>query len=58
MTRNELNLLPKNTVVKYAMFSSVLFKAIDKDHVVMVDREGVEKRVYVSLFLRYAEVVQ
>lgn len=57
MTRNQLMSLELNTVVKYGMFSSVLFKGKDESYVHLQDREGSKKKVYIDLFLKHASVI-
>lgn len=57
MTNEQLTNLEFNTVVKYGMFSSVLFKGKDEKYVIIQDREGDEKKVYIDLFLKHARII-
>lgn len=58
MVLQELIDLELNTVVKYGLFLSVQYKGKDEKHVLLQDRNGDQKRVYIDLFLKNATVIK
>jgi len=60
MTESEYKWLRYGAVVKYGVFTNVMFHGETKDgrHVIMRDEAGNEKKIYKDLFLKHAMVVQ
>ncbi len=57
MTLQDIMDLELNTNVSYAGFKGLLFKGKDDKHVVLEDKTGFRKRIYIELFAKYGKVI-
>ena len=49
--------LELNQPVKYAGFNNLIFKGKDEKHVLLEDKTGKQKKVYIELFQKYGEAI-
>jgi hypothetical protein len=57
MTRQEIMNLELNQPVRYAFFNNLLFKGKDEKHVLLEDKTGDQKKVYIELFQKYGKAI-
>lgn len=57
MTIQDVMDLEIDTKVNYAGFKNLLFKGKDEKHVIIEDRYGDRKKVYIELFAKHGEAI-
>lgn len=57
MTRQDVMNLELNQSVRYAGFNSLLFKGKDEKHVLLEDKSGDQKKIYIELFQKYGKAI-
>lgn len=44
--------------VSYGPYSNVFFKALEGEHVILIDGNGQEKKVYTDLFMKHGKFLE
>ena len=57
MNRQDVMNLELNQPVKYAGFNNLLFKGKDEKYVLLEDKKGDQKKIYIELFQKYGRVI-
>lgn len=56
ITRTEIMSLENNAPVSYSTFRELLFKGKDERHVLLTDKKGDTKKIYIELFMKHGSI--